>query len=139
MGMRLPLFDIEITAEKSSPYSRMAQNEMVIQLYQLGVFNPQMADQALMLLEAMDFDRKEFLMQKISQNGTMLQQMMQLAQVVDAVMPSEAGQPSVMQSIAMQCGVPMPQGDDVNLGTATEEASTTKKARERVAESTSPQ
>lgn len=31
MGFRIPLFDIEITAQKQSPYSKMAQNELALQ------------------------------------------------------------------------------------------------------------
>lgn len=137
MGIYAPLFDIEITAEKASPYSRMAQNELMLHLYQLGVFNPQLADQAALLLSAMDFDRKNDLMQKISQNGSMLQQMMALAQMVDAMRPPKANQPGVAQSIAMQYGIQIPQSN-AQVKSNTEESSTTKKAREQTAEMTTP-
>ena len=79
-GARMPLFDIEITAQKQSPYSKMAQNELALQFYNAGFFNPQMSDQALACLDMMDFDRKQFVMQKISQNGTLYQQVMMLQQ-----------------------------------------------------------
>ena len=141
MGYRLPLFDIEVTAQKQSPYSKMAQNELAIQFYQSGFFNPQLADQALACLEMMDFDRKEFIMQKISQNGGMLQQMMMLAQMIDG------GTGEITAGLSQQYGIPMPVnatntnvGDKEALGgeTGSGESSTTKKARQRVAESTSP-
>ena len=51
MGYRLPLFDVEITAQKQSPYSKMSQNELALQFYNAGLFNPQMADQALACLQ----------------------------------------------------------------------------------------
>jgi len=76
MGYRVPLFDIEITAQKQSPYSKMSQNELALQFFGTGFFNPQMADQALACLDMMDFDRKQFIMQKIAQNGGMYQQML---------------------------------------------------------------
>ena len=91
MGYRLPLFDIEITAQKQSPYSKMSQNELALQFFGAGFFNPQIADQALACIDMMDFDRKHFVMQKIAENGGMYQQMMamqqqmvMLAQMVDA-------------------------------------------------------
>ena len=80
MGVRVPLFDIEITAQKQSPYSKMSQNELALQFFNAGFFNPQMADQALACMDMMDFDRKEFIMQKISKNGTMYQQMVAMQQ-----------------------------------------------------------
>ena len=69
LGYREPLFDIQITAEKSSPYSRLSQNEMALQFFSAGFFNPQLADQALQCLEMMDFERKDFVMQRIARNA----------------------------------------------------------------------
>ena len=154
MGYRTPLFDIEITAQKQSPYSKMSQNELALQFYSAGFFNPQMADQALACLEMMDFDRKQFIMQKISQNGTLYQQLMmaqqtmlQLAQVVD----QDHGTNMAEQIAAGITGgvAPAPmmggQAPDANVeetealgGNEKSEASGTKKARQRVAESTDP-
>lgn len=69
LGCRLPLFDIEITAEKQSPYSKMSQNELALQFYSAGFFHPQQAEQALACLDMMDFDRKRFVMQSIARNA----------------------------------------------------------------------
>lgn len=144
MGMRIPLFDIEVTAQKQSPYSKMAQNELALQLYQMQFFNPQMSDQALACLDMMDFDRKEMIMQKIAQNGGMLQQMMMLAQMADNAM-GKGGE--ITNGIAMQYGVntpinPQQQGAKTNEALGSDgksgEATNTKQARQRVAESTSP-
>ena len=155
MGYRLPLFDIEITAQKQSPYSKMSQNELALQFFGAGFFNPQIADQALACLEMMDFDRKHFIMQKIAQNGTMYQQMMMmqqqmmmLAQMVD----QSRGTNEVAPAIAAQFGMEAPAAPMGGGGEAAKnvdetealggegggEATNTKKARQRVADSTSP-
>lgn len=154
MGYRLPMFDIEVTAQKQSPYSKMSQNELALQFFQAGFFNPQISDQALACLDMMDFDRKEFIMQKISQNGTMYQMIVQLQQQMmqlGAMVDSAHGGNEITQGLANQFGIQMPQmsggggspskvantealGGDSKSG----EASNTKKARQRVAESTDP-
>lgn len=155
MGYRLPLFDIEVTAQKQSPYSKMSQNELALQFYQAGFFNPQMADQALACLDMMDFDRKHFIMQKISENGTMYQMLMQaqqqviaLASIIDEQNGTNyakqfaaqmgGGQPLVMgaNGIAPTVGVEETEalGGKGGLG----ETANIKKARQRVAESTDP-
>lgn len=146
MGMRKPLFDLEISAQKQSPYSKMSQNELALQFYNAGFFNPQMADQALACLDMMDFDRKQFVIQKVSQNGTMYQQMLmmqqqmlQLAQIADR----SAGT-NLADQIAMGItGTPMTASagsaiETEALGGETQEPAVTRTARERVAESTSP-
>ena len=82
-----PLFDLKVTAQKATEYSKMAQNELALQLYQLGMFAPQNADPALATLEMMDFDGKDAIMQRVQQNGTlmqMLQQMMMENQMLKA-------------------------------------------------------
>ena len=152
MGYRLPLFDIEVTAQKASPYSKMSQNELALQFYSAGFFNPQMADQALACIDMMDFDRKQFVMQKIAQNGGMYQQMLMmqqqmlmLAQMVD----QQRGSNLADQIAAGITGGPVPAAVDGEMarkvddtealgGTGGGEASITKKARQRVADSTSP-
>ena len=130
MGYRLPLFDVEVAAQKQSPYSKMSQNELALQFYQAGFFNPQLYDQALACLEMMDFDRKEIIMQRIAQNGMAYQAMMLQMQ---AMMPTaEAGKTGSAQDNAVL-------GDSEQTSSTQEgEASNTKQARQRVAESTSP-
>ena len=86
MGSYVPVFDISIKPQRNSPYNRAAQNEQAKEMYRLGFFDPARADQALMALEFMDLDDKQELIQKISQNGTMvkmIQQMMQVAMGYD--------------------------------------------------------
>ena len=155
MGYRVPMFDIEVTAQKQSPYSKMSQNELALQFYSAGFFNPQMADQALACLDMMDFDRKQFIMQKIAQNGGMYQQMLmmqqqmlQLAQIVDQTKGTNIAEQIAAGITGGQPVAPMmggqPPGGNVAETEALggkegpKEASGTKKARQRVAESTDP-
>ena len=74
MGFTQPVFDIKVEVQKKNAYTRTSQNELALQLYQLGVFNPMMAQQSMMLLDMMDFDGKDALMQKLQMS--MMQQMM---------------------------------------------------------------
>ena len=129
MGYRLPLFDVEITAQKASPYSKMSQNELALQFFGAGFFNPQMSDQALACLEMMDFDRKQGIMQRIAQNGMMYKAAMMMMQ--QQMAPGVAG------------GTEEPAEETVEKtealgGDGGGEAANTKKARQRVADSTSP-
>lgn len=71
MGLRLPEFDIEVTAEKANPYKKMEINDLALSFYNAGFFNPQMTDQALACLNMMDFVGKDDVMQKIRENGTL--------------------------------------------------------------------
>jgi len=66
---RLPLFDIRVEAEKQSPYSRMAQNELALQLYGAGFFAPQNAKAALTCLDMMEFEGKAFVLRAIQANA----------------------------------------------------------------------
>ena len=75
---RKPVFDIEVSAQKQSAYNKLSYNELAIQFYQLGFFNPQAADPALAALEMMDFRGKELVRQRIQQNGGMFQMIQQL-------------------------------------------------------------
>ena len=152
LGYRTPLFDIEISAQKQNPYSKMSQNQLALEFYSAGFFNPQMADQALACLDMMDFDRKQFIMQKISQNGTMFQQilmmqqqMLMMAQALDKLQGTNiaeqmaAGITGGTAPALTEGGKPPANaGDSKALEGAEAEPSHTKKARQRVAESTSP-
>ena len=149
MGYRLPLFDLEITASKQTPYSKMSQNELALQFYNAGFFAPQNADMALACLDMMDFDRKQFIMQKIAQNGTIYQQLMMAQQQImglASVIDKQNGT-NYADQFAMQMGGGMPTGGatpnnarklEALGGESVGEPEVTKKAKQRVAESTSP-
>ncbi len=115
MGMRMPEFDIEISAQKASPYTKMAQNELALQLYNLGFFNPQMADQALACLKSMDFAHKNDIIQTIQQNGTLLQSLIQFQNI--ALGLAQRYEPALVNQLvvmAQQSGQPLPTGQ-VNI------------------------
>lgn len=141
LGMRLPVFDIRVEPQKRNAYTKLSQNEMAIQLYQLGVFNPQMADQAAGMLEMMDFDGKDKLLQKVRQNGLLLQVAMQATQIAMQFAPPELSMGLAVQ--AQQLGLPVqaPQADITNAtggGEDAQESHVTKNARQQAAEASQP-
>lgn len=115
MGLRIPEFDIEVTSEKANPYKKMEINDLALSFYNAGFFNPQMSDQALACLNMMDFTKKDEVMQKIRENGT-LQEMLLLYQQMALQFASQIN-PALGQQVAnqilTQSGQPIPQ--DVGL------------------------
>ena len=143
MGYRLPVFDIEITAEKASPYSKLSQNELALQFFGAGFFNPQLTDQALACLEMMDFDGKEQIMQRISTNGTLYQRLMMaqqqavaMAQMVDM----QLGTNYAMQLLGGGQGAqqPMPGGVPDTAANSSGESNVTANARKEAADRAAP-
>ena len=105
MGYRLPVFDIKVSAQKKNVYTKVTQNELAIQFFQLGFFNPQMTDQALMCLDMMEFDGKDDILQKVAQNGTMFQKLVQYMQM--ALMFSQTAAPEMTQQIYQDLAMTM--------------------------------
>ncbi len=58
-------FDVAVSAEKNNPYNRIAQNQTMTELWKLGVFRPDLAPSAKLLLENMYLDGKEKLLEGI--------------------------------------------------------------------------
>ena len=77
---RLPQFDIEVSAQKSSPYNKMNQNELALQFYGQGFFAPENSDMALNCLNMMDFDHKADVIKEIQKNSQMMNTIAQLQQ-----------------------------------------------------------
>ena len=138
MGLRLPEFDIDVTAEKSSEYTKMAQNELALQLYGLGVFNPQNVDQSLMLLDAMDFYGKDDIAQKISANGTMLDQLMQYQQIALTLAQKYEPQTAAMIASNIQQSAPQMQQASVSVSRNAAEDTRMQNARDAAQERTQP-
>ena len=80
LGSREPVFDITVSAAKKSTFSRLSQNETAKECYQMGFFAPANADAALAALDMMDFEGIEKVRQRVQQNGTLYQQLQQMAQ-----------------------------------------------------------
>lgn len=146
VGYRLPEFDIEVAAQKQNIYTKMAQNELALQLLNAGVFNPQMADQSLLLLDMMDFDRKDELVQKVQQMQTLQNQLIMWQQM--ALKLASQADPQLAEEMAMGLGggalAPMPAGqaDPAALERAAnegkEENRIVEKARERAHNASQP-
>lgn len=151
MGYRKPEFDIKVSAQKKNVYTRVSQNELALQFFKMGFFNPQLTDQTMMCLEMMDFDGKDELMQKVARMGGMmqlLQQVLPLAiQAMAQVNPAMAQQ---MMMQAQQMGVaamPAAPGGSGNIsltqgnnikGIQPKEHGIVRNARERANEATQP-
>ena len=67
--LTLPVFDVKVSAQKRSAYSRLSQNELALQLYRLGIFEPGREQQANECLELMDFDGRDELLRRLDALG----------------------------------------------------------------------
>ena len=86
------VLDIEVSAQKQSPYNKLSGNEMALQFFQMGFFNPQLADQALAALEMMDFKGRDAMRRRLEQNATLARRLeraeAQLAALADLIGPA---------------------------------------------------
>ena len=62
---RLPVFDIEVRAQKSSVFSRLAQNELIINLFRLGFFKSENAKEAIIALDQMELEGKRNIIENL--------------------------------------------------------------------------
>ena len=145
MGYRKPEFDIKVYAQKRSVYTKVANNEMAIQFFQMGFFNPQMAEQTLLCMEMMDFDGKDEIMQKVSRNAAMfqklafyMQQCFLMAQTTGNTAVAQQAAMDMQQYLGMGASLPA-SGELATLGQQNPaESSVTKNAKERTANTTAP-
>lgn len=91
MGYRTPVFDIEVVPQRENEYTKETYNQLALQFYGAGMFNPQAAEQTLLTLDMMEFKGKDELVRKVRENAGMYQRLMQmqgtalqLAKIVDA-------------------------------------------------------
>ena len=140
MGFRLPVFDIKVVPQKRSAYSKISQNELALQFYNLGFFRPDMVDQALACLDMMEFDGKDEVLHKISQNGTMFQKLCQYMQL--ALQLAAAARPDMVQGISQDIqqtlGAAPAAQMPVSLDTGGGENTRMTKARAQSVASTAP-
>ena len=145
-GLRKPVFDIEVSAQKASEYTSMAQNELALQFFQLGFFNPQMVDQALATLDMMDFDGKDSIIQKIQENADLQQRLIEWQQLALAL--ADRYDPVMGEGLAQQIlqegGKAVPQAStaaaqkpEISTGEA-QEPKIVENARKKSEESTQP-
>ena len=156
ISVRVPEFDYKIIAQKMSPFQRESQNQLAIQLFQMGVFNPQLADQVLPFLEMMNFEGIDAIKKKVSENGMMYQQLLQMiqlatqmAQTLDdqAIMMGNPMGGGYMQQVMAIAGEGNPAAGPVGRpqeamtgaqGMPATESTITAKARQRVASGSAP-
>lgn len=150
MGYRLPVFDIRVSAQKKNVYTKVTQNELALQFFQLGFFNPQLTDQALMCLDMMEFDGKDGIMQKVAQNGTMQQKLLQYMQL--ALVLAQSARPDMVQGLSqdimqtlgasagsMVSGVSTQMMESDNIaGLGKKEPTIVENARERSGDASQP-
>lgn len=60
-------FDISIVPQRQNVYKRETNNQTVTQLFQMGLFNGQNTDAAIMVLKAMNFDGRDGLIQSLTE------------------------------------------------------------------------
>ena len=148
MGYRTPVFDLEISAQKESAYTKIAQNELALQFYNAGFFNPELATQALAVLDMMDFNHKDTVMQKIAQNGGLYQeniklkqQLLQMAEIVDSVKGTNMAE-TIAQSITGMTAVNNRAGTDIkeasNIEGLKSENTIVENAKNRAAQASQP-
>lgn len=97
---RKPVFDLDIIASKATLFTKVAHNEFIKELFAMGLFNPQLADQALVVLDMMMFDGKEDLLPKIAKNAQMPQMIndiLNMAQAMDAITGKQEMLPAMME------------------------------------------
>ena len=136
---RVPVFDVVVSAQKNSPYNRLAQNELAKELYGMGMFRPDMADQALVCMKMMDFSGKETIMSRIAENGTMYQQLQAMQQQMQQMAAVIDGTYGTGLSAQMGGAVAPPQtGGAPSGGAASQEHALVRNARERAEESARP-
>ena len=105
---RKPVYDIIVKPQKRSPYSKMAQNELAKEMYNMGFFNPQLAEQSMTAFELMDFDGLEAVKEKVQQGQTLMNTLNQLMQEM-ALLKSAMG-------VNTPTGMAMPATPNVQSG-----------------------
>ena len=89
---RVPEFDLEIDAQEENPYQTMEHNQLALQLYRMGFFRADMAEQSLRCLALMDFKNKDAVVSAIDESRAqaaeverLRAQLLEIAAVVDGV------------------------------------------------------
>lgn len=101
---RRPVFDVKIKAQKKNPFSRAEQNERAKELYSLGFFSPDRAQESMIALDMMDFEGIDKIKGQINEGATLynvVQQQGEQLQKALAVIAQLTGQD---MSMAAQAG-----------------------------------
>lgn len=117
---RRPTFDLKVKAQKRNPFSTMEANQRAQELYGMGFFNPERAQEAMGALDMMEFEGIDKVKATVKQGQTLLnvvQQQNELIQQMAGMMGlgGPAGTPSPQGTPAPQ-GAPVPQGANRQAG-----------------------
>ena len=98
--IRMPVYDISVVAEKKNPFSTLAQNETIVNLWGMGAFNPENAQAAQIAIELMDFEGKEKVLNYIKEGQTLYnvvqqqaQQIQQMQMMMSGMTPQQGAMP----------------------------------------------
>lgn len=131
---RRPEFDLDITAAKEGEYTRQQQNQLALEFYQAGFFDPMNAIATKQCLEMMEFKGKDKVMANL--NNAILQMQAMALKQAEAQMQNQGEQGSFENG-----------GDSVAQKSQTETSAaaahnraekTQAKARKRVEEGSQP-
>ena len=140
MGIRTPEFDISVTAEKAAPYKKLERNELMIQLYGMGILSPQNAPAALQLLTLMDFEGKDKILQKVSENGTLYDRLIQYQQLALELASEYDPKMADQIALAIESGMEKPRNSSViSSASGSDTGSRVEKARDEAQERSQPQ
>lgn len=118
---RLPVFDLKIKAQKKNPFSRMEENERAKELYAMGFFNPEKAQESLIALDMMDFEGKDKIVEQVQQGQTLLNLLNQAMNTMAMMtgQPPMGAEPEPSSRPEPQVQQPKPSSSDVtNKATA---------------------
>lgn len=104
---RRPVFDIKIKAQKKNPFSRAEQNERAKELYQLGFFSPDRAQESMIALDMMDFEGIDKIKGQVNEGATLynvVQQQGEQLQKALAVIAQLTGQSLGTDAAGAQSG-----------------------------------
>ena len=107
----------------------MSNNELALQLYSAGLFDPSRFDQSLITLDMMDFPRKEHIIQQVAANGQSYIELLAANMAAGGAMTGQGA-----TSGAPQGEVDTPKA----MSEAEGEATHMRKARQQSADSSSP-
>ena len=82
MLYRRPVFDLKVQAQKRNPFSTMEANQRASELYGMGFFNPDRAQEAIGALEMMEFEGIDKVRDTVRQGNTLQNIIMQQAQMI---------------------------------------------------------
>ena len=111
---RRPVFDIKIKAQKKNPFSRAEQNERAKELYSLGFFSPDRAQESMIALDMMDFEGIDKIKSQVNEGATLYNVVQQQSDQLQKAL-------AVIQQLT---------GQDMGIGTAggTQSGGSTRKS-----------